>query len=57
MSKRSATNCTLTATCPCSECRASRIPSTCPEGCPCLVCLVDSLSATPRRASPVKAAA
>jgi hypothetical protein len=36
------------ASCPCSECLAARMPSACPEGCPCLVCLVDSLSANPR---------
>jgi hypothetical protein len=39
--------CTLSATCPCSECVASRIPSGCSEGCDCLVCLVDGLSANP----------
>ena len=47
------TNCTARASCDCSECGAARIPSTCPEGCPCLVCLVDGLSANPapRRAA------
>jgi hypothetical protein len=45
--------------CPCSECMATRMPSSCPEGCDCLVCLVDSLSANPppRRAVAVKPAA
>ena len=47
------TNCTGRAACDCSECDAARIPSTCPPGCPCLVCLVDGLSANPapRRAA------
>jgi hypothetical protein len=45
--KRPASNCTLTATCPCSDCMSARIPSTCPVGCACLVCLVDGLSANP----------
>jgi hypothetical protein len=46
-------NCTFAASCGCSECAAARIPSSCPEGCPCLVCLVDGLSANraPRRAA------
>lgn len=39
--------CHTPSTCPCSECRASQIPTSCPEGCDCLVCLVDSLSANP----------
>ena len=47
------TNCTGRASCDCSECGAVRIPSTCPPGCPCLVCLVDGLSANP---APRKAA-
>jgi hypothetical protein len=46
-------------TCPCSECVSSRLPSSCPEGCSCLVCLVDSLSANPppRRKVPGEAEA
>jgi hypothetical protein len=45
--------CTFSAACPCSECQASRAPNTCPDGCTCLVCFVDSLSANPpaRRAA------
>ena len=42
------TNCTgALASCPCSECAAARMPSSCPPGGPCLVCLVDGLSANP----------
>jgi hypothetical protein len=48
-----ATNCTGLAVCNCSECAAARLPTSCPAGCPCLVCLVDGLSANPapRRAA------
>ena len=50
---KSESNCTFAASCSCSECQAARLPSSCSEGCPCLVCLVDGLSANP---APRKAA-
>lgn len=41
-----------TATCVCSDCMSARLPVTCPPGCPCLVCLVESLEGpAPKRAA------
>lgn len=34
--------------CPCSECVTARLPLAHPVSCPCLLCLVDSMRATPR---------
>ena len=60
MSKPAVSKCSAPAafscgpSCLCSECVASRIPSTCPAGCDCLVCLVDGLSANPPPRLPVE---